>query len=390
MSTPVVDLDDPFAVPDADFDVPLARTAPTHFADLSKIAEENPELAGGLDLEEEFVPPVPASVQTPPPEDTDVPEVIDVEGGTVTVTKVKNGYEAVLEQEDGGGKEVFKGRTKSELMTNVLAGKLKATQQIRKLNKKLKVGNVVDAPPAPPVPQRVKPKSLTADDIFEIKNLQASDPDAANELWFQKKFGRSASELVEQIDATKEDARRGREAHEELTIESVSKEFLERNKDTYYPYEENGKNVMGWLCKNKLRRAVTSSDNFSTITSELLAKGLYTVENLEEAIEDLQDSGLLIPPPQEEQPETIVEPVAPAPPAPPVPAQPAEPQNPRIVAQRRQPRGGLGIRPSIVSTHAPTVLEAPSVDDLENLSTEQVNELFASVRRQALQNPNRR
>lgn len=398
MTTPAVaDTEDLFATPDKDFDVPMARTAPAHFADLSQIAEEHPELQGDLEVEpdDEFVEPVPASVPQAvalPVAADDQPEVIELDGGTVTIEKVKNGYEAVLEQADGGGKEVFKGHTRNELLTNVLAAKLNATGQIRRLNKKLKVGTPIDAP----APVRQEPditaKTLTANDIFEIKTALESDPDKAFDLRFQKKYGMSEEEFVALVQDTRKKAIRGQEAHQELSIESVSKEFLERNKDSYYPWEENGNNVMGWLVKNKLHRQVTKQDTFGSLSSELLEKGQYTVENLEEAVEDLRDSGLLIPLPEEP---TQQEPPAPAPAPVPVVAaprqvQPAAPQSPRIVRQTRQPRGGLGLRPSSGTVPTPETDKAPSVDDLENASTDQINELFAAVRKHARQQPNRR
>ena len=402
MAAPAVqDTEDLFATPDKDFDVPMARTAPTHFADLSQIAEEHPDLQEGLQVEEEFQAPVPASVEvapapSPQPVAAEQPEIIEIDGGTITIEKEKNGYKATLEQTEGGGKEVFRGRTRSDLMTEVLAAKLQATNQIRRLNKKLKVGTPVDAPaPATQAVPKFEQRVLSADEVFEIKNALQADPDKAFELWFQKKFGLSAGELVNIAQSAREDAKKGREAHTELTIESVSKEFLERNKDTYYPYEENGANIMGWLCKHKLRRAVTKQDDFGSISSELLDKGLYTVENLEEAMEDLRDSGLLTPPPEPEQNQEETPAPAPAP-AParavttPRQTQHAEPQNPRIVAQKRQPRGGLGLRPSAATSPTPEPDKAPSVDDLENASTEQINELFSAVRRHALQQPNRR
>lgn len=387
--------DDLFAVPDKDFDVPLARSAPAHMADLSAIAEENPDLAGDLQLEDDFQQPVPASVAvqapTPVPVEpvADAPEVIDIDGGTVTIQKEKSGYKATLESEEGGGKEVFRAKTRNELLTNVLAAKLQATQQIRRLNKKLKTGVIVDAPTPVPVQESViSPRQLTTDEVFEIKNTLASDPDKAFDLRFQKKYGMTEADFVSLVNTLKSQAKRGQEAYEELTIEGVSKEFLERNSEVYYPYESNGSNLMAWLCKNKLHRNLTKQDNFGSLSAELLAKGLYTVENLEEAMEDLRDSGLLEPPPVAEP---VQEPVAPpVPPAPVAPVQQPVPQNPRIVAQRRQARGGLGIRASQVSNVAPEPETAPSVDDLENLSTEQINELFSGVRRAALQNPNRR
>lgn len=375
MPTPVVEERDPFLA-DQDFDVPLASNSPIHPAALN---QPEPTEDG------EFTPPVPASAEPQPQPAADEPEIIEVDGGTITITHDQKGWHGALELEEGGGKEVFHGKTQKELMANVLAGKLKATAQIRKLNKKLKLGTPVDAPvPIQTQPAKIQAKTLDANDIFEIKTALEADPDKAFDIRFQKKFGMTESQFVALVHDIQAKADRGVEAYEELTVEGVSKEFLERNKDRYHPYEENGANIMAWLCKHKLRRAITKNDNFGTISGELLAKGLYTVENLEEALEDLEDSGLLTPPPDEHQEEPAQDP--PTPPAKPSGERNVPTQSTRIASQTRRPRGGLGIRSSSVSTHIPDEPTAPSVEDLDNLSNEQINELFSNVRRTKIQN----
>lgn len=395
---------DPF-LGDKDFDVPLASNTPTHVADLGRIAEEHPEFQQGL---EEFTPPAPASAehrlsdvypsvplsQTPPLSGEDQPEVYEVDGGTVTLKKAGKGWEATLEPEDGGNPEVFRAQNKNDLLVEVLRGKLNATRQIRKLNKKIKLSGVASAPePAIPVESVFQPKQLSANDLFEIKTAADSDLDKAFSLRFQKKYGMTEDEFVSLVHSIKGQAEKGEEAYEELTVEGVSKSFLEANKETYYPYAENGEAIMRWLCKHKLRRAfVEGKDDFGTISGELLKRGLYTVANLEEAMEDLQDSGLLAPPPQpeaEEVEEEIPVPVRKVN-SRPVP-EPTPPSNTRIVRETRRPRGGLGIRPSAAATHVPAEPTAPSVEDLDNASTEDINALFAGVRREAFKrSPNHR
>src|SRR5260370_17023161 len=132
---------DPFLVdPQADdpahsFDVPLStRSGPAHIASLEQLADE---VRTGV--------PTPAPVPAEPKQE-DQPESFDVEGGTITIQKTKSGWEGVLESDEGGGKETFRGSTKNELMVKVLSGKLNATRQIRKLNKKLKM-----VPPTDPI-----------------------------------------------------------------------------------------------------------------------------------------------------------------------------------------------------------------------------------------------
>lgn len=363
---------DPFL--DTDFAPLDTRDRSQHIAELGRIAEQNPEFQAGL------VPEV--AVPNPPvdePEDVDQPEVFDVEGGTVTISHDTKGWTGVLALEDGGGTEVFKGKTQKELMTKVLAGKVHASAQIRKLNKKLKLGTPVADPVPVSEPVQNQHKQLDANDIFEIKTALEADPDKAYDLRFRKKYGMSEDEFVSLVQQLQISVRKGEEAYEELTIEGVSKAFLENHKGEYTPYAENGEAIMTWLCRNKLRRNVLKSDNFGTISSELLKKGLYTVENLEEAFEDLRDSGLLLvasaQPEEIEEPAPVVQrqPVAQVPPA----------EDPRIVASRRQPRGGLGIRPGSIATRGPDEPRAPSADELENMSTDELSKLLKDTYKHA-------
>src|SRR4029077_4961021 len=123
------------------------------------------------------------------------PETFDVDGGTVTIAHDDKGWHGTLSLDDGGGDEVFHGKTQKELMTKVLAGKVKATAQIRKLNKKLKLGTPIDAPVVVPE-QHNQHKQLDANDIFEIKTALEADPDKAFDLRFRKKYGMSEDEFV--------------------------------------------------------------------------------------------------------------------------------------------------------------------------------------------------
>lgn len=370
---------DPFL--DDSMGVPLdTRTGPQHIADLGRIAEEHPEFAPTAEevLEADGPAPQPQPEVIPIPPAEDQPEVFDIEGGQVTIEKTGTGWKATLK---GKRTEVFKGKTKSELMTNVLAGKLNASNQLDKLNKQLKLGKVVDAPTPPEVRTPVfNRKELTANDVFEIKTALADNPDLALETWFQKKYGKSFTDLMTLVERISIDSQKGVEANEELTVEGVSKEFLAANTD-YFVCPVNSSNTMYWLLVNKLRRQPTTSDNFGTISAELVAKNLYTVENLTEAWDDLKDSGLAEFEPDED--DQLEVPPAPVPVPRPQPVVPASPANPRIASERRVTRGGLGIRPGSISVPAPepVVDRAPSVDELDNLSEAQLFELKAATDR---------
>lgn len=376
----MIDEKDPFL--DESMGVPLdTRTGPQHIADLTRIAEDHPEFAPTpeevLAADGPAIQPVPEVV--PPVVETYQPEVYDVEGGQVIIEQTKEGWKGTLK---GARTEVFKGRTKSELLTNVLVGKLKATTQLDKLNKELKLGKVVNSQPTPPVRTPVfQNKALTANEIFEIKTALNDNPDLALESWFQKKFGKSASELIAVIEKVNINAQKGAEANEELTVEGISKEFLSTTPD-YFVCPDNLNNIVGWLLVNKLRRQPTASDNYNNITAELVSKDLYTVENLTEAWEDLKDSNLAeFEPDDQDDPAPLPAPVPVV--QRPTPVVPAPPANPRIVATSRATRGGLGIRPGSVSVPTPEPVEdrAPSVDELENMSEQQLFELKAATDR---------
>ncbi len=377
VARPVVDDTDPFLIdphandPAHSFDVPLAMdNKGQREAVLTQIADE---VRNGTTRSTVPLPPIPSEQPSPESElaPEDQPETFDVDGGNVTISyDKKKGWTGTLELSDGGGTETFYGKTQKELITKVLTGKLNATKQIRKLNKKIKLGTPTDAPVQTIEPETFQPKQLDANAIFEIKTALEADPDKALELWFQKKFGLSAGQLVQIANEANARSKKGEEAYEELSVESVSKEFLENHKNDYTPYAENGQAIMHWLCKNKLRRNPRVGEDFGSISSELLKKGLYTVDNLEEAFEDLRDSGLLViaPEPEIQTPE-------PAPVRQEEPVQPAT-QNPRIASERRQPRGGLGIRPGSVSPTRVEESRAPSADELDNMPTEQLRELL--------------
>jgi hypothetical protein len=381
---------DPFA--DEQFAQLDLSTSPKHLKDsLNTLVDENPEFAPTQEeviaadgpAPEPVVPPAApiAPVVTPAqPETYEYPD-----GSTVTLEKTNRGWEATL---NSGGKapEIFRGKTKDELLTNVLAAKLHATQHIRELNKKIKLTAKPETPVA--VPQ-AKLRSLTPDEVFEIKNQLVDNPDLAFDSWFQKKTGLKVEELVGLVEE-------GRFAKDELDSEAVAKSFMQGNPEYYAdPEFNNYLTLVGFLSKEKLHRTMTNDQpGVNEAMRDLIRGGHWTVQNLEEAFEELSEAGLLEMAPnveeeEEEIPSPAVPPVAPvaivAPvvpvPVPPVP--PAPPADPRIANTRRGLRAGLGIRESQVSTALPDTARPSSDDELDNLTDAEIQELFSGVRRVA-------
>jgi hypothetical protein len=371
MSTAASVVPDPFA---DDLFAPLAPNDPegTFEDELQKIANEQE----GASFAEPPVAPVgdPAPVTPKPADEPTVYQYPD--GSQVTIEHGTRGWKATLDSATGAPAEIFYGSTKDELLVNLSAGKINATQKIRELNKKAKLGvGPVDQPAAQPIAPvaTASGRELTGDEIFELKTLLQDNPDAAIEKWFLKKTGLSVAELVKV-------AKTGKSASDELSAEAISKEFLSRHPD-YVPYEKNFEALIAWLCKYKLNQPLQGRDP-NTMIETLFNVGQWTAETLDEAYEDLLADGLLDLQ-AEEEPEPVV-PAAPAAPAAPVTpaAASSTTSNDRIVRERR-PRAGnanLGIRTSETVARNTEVATPPSVEELDNLSDGDVEKLLAGVR----------
>lgn len=309
----------------------------------------------------EIVSNVPAPEPIPEPVvvaevEPEGPEVIELDGGgTVSIEKTKSkGWKASLDVGIGGVQN-FYGQTKTALLSEVLKAQAHATRKIRDLNKQVKFGTGKDSAQATQPVLTPTPKDLSADQIFAIKTKLESNPDLALEEWFQAKTGLSVNQLVTL-------AQKGQQASQELEAEGVNKTFLATH-PKYYPDAEykNFTSLISLLAKQKLDKTVTPN-NQEAVFNRLVAEGHYTVQNLDEAFEDLSEAGLLLSwPPRQEAP-----PAAPAP----------LPADPRIVSRVVQPRAGLGLRTTDSSSVPAPAPKPPSVDDLNDLSAEQIRNLY--------------
>lgn len=339
---------DPFYDENVQLDL---RDSPQHFADLP--SDETP-------IVDELQPEPEVEVAPEPPAAPE-PQVVEYEdGSSVTIEKTKKGWRAVLESATGGSPEVFYGATKDEMYLNVAAGKIQATKKIREQNRTIKLNSpVIQAEPV-----RQTSRELTADEIFTLKAQQEENPGQAIETYVKTKYGRSLGEIVES-------AERGNAAQLILARESAGREFAQTNPD-YYPVDDNYWSMVKWLAKFKLQKNLNAA-NESDLLNELTVRGLYTVDTLTEAFEDLKDSGLISfsPQPVEVEPEPEPQP-APA---------------PRVAENAtRRPRPAVGIRTSNVR---PPRVEAPAElpKNLDDLTDEQIAELYKGVQNLARTRP---
>jgi hypothetical protein len=350
------------------------RPSPASFADqLGEIAEE--EQLGPALPDAEDAPPAPPA-PPPAPAAPPAPEVIEYEdGSTLSIDKTGKGWRAVLDS-GSGNPEIFYGKTKDEMWSNVAAAKMHATRHIRDLDRKIKL----TARPAPALPpQTAQPvpqaRPLTADEIFEIKNQLKDDPGLALDTYFQKRTGLTIDQLVGL-------ANQGSLAKSELDNEATVRVFKSQHPE-YLMLDDNYKAMLGWLAKYKLGKTLTDK-NQDEMMDAVCRAGAWTPESLDEAFQDLAQDGLLElePGPSDED-----EPEPQAVPAPALPAQPAAPApSSRIANVRVGQRAGLGLRQretvNVPRTGAP---RPPSDEEFESMTDAEIAAQFAAVRRYASQ-----
>ena len=336
-------------------------------------------------------PPQPEPVAEVPA--ADEPQVIDLQDGSkVTIEQTKRGLKATLESATGAKPEIFYGKDQTELMQNVLVGKLNATKKIHELNTKVKQSVQLSADPVPQAPPAgAVENELTADQRFEVKTaMDAGDMAKAMELTFRYKYGRDLKDLVTGADS-------GRVAKAELDTEGVARAFRAANPD-YYNTNENYHRVLRWLTdRTDGPRLAANLSNVDQVFTHITNGGYWTVENLQRAYNELSQEPDWDVLPASETEEEVEEdtPEVPAVPVRRAAAPPAKsaPQSERIVRTVRRPRAGLGIRPAAASSGgaADTVnVSAPSVDELDNLSDAEFNRLYQETLRTARRQSARR
>lgn len=325
------------------------------------------ELAQPVELETPPAPePVAAILPPPPAPESNEPKVLTYpDGSSVTIEKGSKGWKATLEPGNGSRPEVFYGNTKDEMWQNVAVGKLNATKKIRELNRSLKLGTNVDPAPAPVTAARAPGRELTAEEQFTLNAKFQTNPSEALDELFRIKYGTTPAELVQKAD-------KGERASREITMGEVAREFRSEVPE-YLSTDANYEAIVGLLAKNHLRRALTPA-NRDEIINSLVDTGAWSVSNLVDAYEELADSGLL-----EIAPVRRATPPAAAPETPAATVEPDEPPpTERIVRTERRPRAGFGLRANETSSVAPPPVsdEPPSVEDLNNLSSEEIAKLF--------------
>lgn len=254
----------------------------------------------------------------------------------------------------------------------MLSAKLNASKKIRQQNKQLKL---TPTRPVGPISLEVAPEphELSVDEKFEIKTKLADDPDLAIQEWFQKKTGMS----VEELSAL---AQEGRAASDAVVMDTEARAFKEET-PRYACTSANFRILIGYLAKEKLNVELTQG-NEDDVLSTLVRNDLFSRTTLAEAYEALVRDGLLELLPEDEPPAEDALPATPPPPSSKTVIPAAPPAGIPRQARPRAAKVSLGIRPSSTSGVAPDINpdRAPSVEELDNLSTDDIGKLLVGVR----------
>jgi hypothetical protein len=342
------------------------RTGPDHLARLiAEDANANPnDFPAPPDPE---VPPVPPKVaETPVPAFSPEETVTLEDGSSVTTTNDAEGWHATVNPGNGKTLQVFHARTERELIKALMVAQANATKKINQQEKQIKLIRKLDEPAPTNEPAN---KVLTADQIFEIKTMQQSDPVAAFNKLCEYTTGVSWAQFVSWVKL-------GKGAEEKLARNEIANTFFSKC-PAYIKTKANEEAMLGHLAKQREP-----------------SKKEFTVDNLVAAYDDLSEAGLL--PDVATKPNTVTPQPAPAPaviPAP-APASVATPEVPPANVRIERPAGRenatFGLRAGETTTvRPPTSREVPSVEELENLPDDQIAQLFAGVVRAKAQSARR-
>lgn len=318
----------------------------------------------------------PAQLTQPEPEPEAAPvaapeqdiEVIDIEGGgQAIIDRTTPGkFLVTLDQQDGSGRQVFHVKDEREIARKLAIAQVNASKKIRQFNREKQLA--VQVAPQPEPQPEPSARQLTQDESFALKAKIAADPAAAFDEYFQKRTGMTPDQMTAKLTAAEQ---RAAYLEQVEAVKSASIEFATQERPQYYDTPNNRDAIARWLVNNKCE-AIPAQDDTDYLMNFVCEQGVWTTENLVEAYDDLNASGLLEQKPRRQAPSRPV--VVPQPQNP----QPATPpaQDSRIANVVRRPRASLGIRSS-TAVSVPTVSEPElSVEALENLSDEEIQKLY--------------
>jgi len=327
----------------------------------------------------------PAAPPAPEPDASEYPKVIELaDGASITFEQTRKGLRATLDSGTGANAERFYGRTETELLQQIAVGKVNATRKIHEMARAERLGtsttNQPEVDPNPPARITSAGRQLTNQEQAELKELFKTDPIAAQERWYELRHGMRPEDTTAGI-------RQGSDSKIELYLESVAKSF-KIARPNYVPNDEDMYTLVGAMCRDFLKQPI-QPNQVEEACVVLAQNGFWTVKNLVIYFDGLMEAGLLQAAQadvddidNDEDDEVVPAPaVAVAPPAP-APSPAGRPE--RIVRPRPGSNASFGIRQSLATAPPVEDLSGPSDAELDNLSDDQIAQLFSGVRRARL------
>jgi len=229
--------------------------------------------------------------------------------------------EFYVEVPNGGRLERFAGKTRTEVTKNLVAGKASLNETLAETRKNARSITPDTKLPYDPI-QRRQARQLNQQEVYQINELQQTDPVKAQEMAFQARTGYTFEEMAKLGEIAEQNRR-------ELYAAQVASDFVGAHRKDFDPIPSNMALVEGWLRDRQLP---------------------VTRNNLEIAFNDLRESSKITAPvqasPKNEQP-----------------PQEFTPPPPPVSPPSRPPQGASTVQGSSLSREEVAVIQSGSLND---------------------------
>jgi hypothetical protein len=258
------------------------------------VPAEHPEVTLASSVEDEIqkaaeapvVEPVATVEPEPVVEPVIVPAVVEDEGTKIeypfgTIQKIKGTWEARVDNKDGSGVQVYKAKTKDELIGKLMQAQAHASTKIRQQEEdrlKMLAEEPADLAPARRV---IQPRQLTADEQFEYAEAMTSgDPSRIHKAQEKR-------DAIRNGGTPEEIAGRLAEAENSLAVESyknTAKAFMKMNDNVQFT-RELGDRIDEILNENKWAYTVR---NLNKVLAHLATQNEVTYKVSTQAEEEVE------------------------------------------------------------------------------------------------------
>jgi hypothetical protein len=229
-------------------------------------------------------PPAPvAPAAEPAVEAAVVPEVEDenasIEYPFGTIAKTKTGWEARVDNKDGSGVQVYRSKTKDELIGKLMQAQAHASSKIRQQEDERQRRLLDEPADMAPTRRALQPRQLTADEQFEYaESMSSGDPSRMHKAQEKRdaiRFGAPIDEVMGRLVETENT----------LAVEAykaTAKAFMKQN-DTVEFTRELGDKIDEVLAENKWAYTVR---NLNKVLETLKSQNEVTIKVSTQQVEE--------------------------------------------------------------------------------------------------------